>query len=572
MDNVRRSVQRTINDLKAAILNAVSTDPEAQKVLEERLNNILHLWLSYFPETQMPSSISLEKTGKEPLFTETKIREVSDRGYRHGSIYLPLTFNPHKQKLLAIHSVLTRIIETRLVDHKISSEIAFALLWDLTRDNVLLKQWRKEFPNRRSEHNPSISLGLADYLNSLDKIKNIEGKKTFFFDPFFELFLFYKRLPPDQAELLPYWSVRVRFNELTFNMYKVLKTLCNSGNLSLQELSKRTGLSRQTISKIRRFLVQSFILQERTFFFPNKIGLGNFFLIWRSPTSILNTGLFQKIPNVRSLKYFRGFDNVFLLNFLYPLGEKAETHMRIWSKNLVPRNVDPIGAENEVQINGQPLFAIEREQFRFENLNIDLYDFSRKVWFFENSPAEITFPEPKELPITKIEDREAVKTLLQEIDLDEEKRAEIKIGRSRARTIKKSLIDSGILEKRHVIAPLPDFVQYLILFQTDVDLYKSFISHVAANLPISRVYFLDSVTPYSWTRGRAYGLAIVFIPRNVLNIVLKKTLNIIPHARFVTLPSSLGTSGKVDLIATENGWNAPKLPEINFIQSNETWF
>ena len=185
---------------------------------------------------------------------------------------------------------------------------------------------------------------------------------------------------------------------------------------------------------------------------------------------------------------------------------------------------------------------------------------------------EISFPEPGHVPPMKKEDREAVKALLQEIDLDEENRAKINIGRNRARAIEKSLIHNQILEKRYVTAPLPEFVQYMILFQTDLGLYNSFISQVAANLPISRVYFLESVVPYSWTRGRSYGLAVVFIPRNVLNIVLKKTLNIIPHARLITLPSSVGTSGKVDLEATKTGWKAPKLPEINFIQSDESWF
>lgn len=466
-------------------------------------------------------------------------------------------FAREKLGLLLMHEFYFILFSDKF-DENIASDVAFAIIWDEIKDKST-KKWL--FTIWHSMHPPfRVTPNLVYYLAGYVKVisENEKGKyRNLFLLKYFEIDT--EKLSP----VFPYQVAIPTLADFSKNDLKVMRAIINNNTIRQKVLILNTKLGKTTISKSVNRLLHSFILRERVNYYPTALGWVSIFGLIHIDR--MNSELIYhfKYPWTRLITVFKGFSDFIYLNFYIPDTNYAKEQFGKWLNQSFSDNLtDGL----LIKVLSEPIFGIEKEKYRLNIQNPELYDKSKEKWLLGKiNKFKIATPEKHygEIKWNKLKRKIALEMMKKPYTKNDIFKV---LGGNRNKLIEiiNQIEESKIVQLQYVMPFFDDLISVLVIYRGM--LYNDFIQNIASIVPLSINYVFEQTRGSSFKNdSNLIGLSFLSIPNMYIKQIQSQVLDLDSHAQFGLFPLNISTAVNFDIKPTHSGWKFIKIPRITFV-------
>lgn len=464
-------------------------------------------------------------------------------------------FNPELLRLFLIHELYFQVLSFRL-EGPMASDVAMAILWDRHcsnnwKDNIF-RYWRMMHPPFKFQQTHEYF--LADFVSTIHrKSPGLYSENM--------ITQFLKKI--DEGKILsinyPYSTYMPTLQDLSTNEFNVLKTMIKFNSHNQKLLSEQSGLSRTTISKSISTLSHTFLLRRRVSFSPKKMGFISIFgIINSSRNKGENVSKFD-YPLTKTITQFRGSEDISYINFYMPDNIYARDHLYDWLKHGMDyyfKTGDHYPDGLKIQCRSEPVFGIEKEEFRVNIQRPELYDQEERRWRvgegFPVSRADTTIdlewtPEKREVALKMIERPYSKEDIFKFFGGN----------RNKIFHIIAELEDKGVISQDYVTPFFSDLTRVMLVY--NADRWDEFMETVISTLPLSVNYVIERIGDEKLT-----GISFLSIPNDQVTRIFSSVELFDKTAMFNLFPKNIENTPNIKVKPRQNGWKFIKLPTVLF--------
>lgn len=464
-------------------------------------------------------------------------------------------FNPELLRLFLIHELYFQVLSFRL-EGPMASDVAMAILWDRHcsnnwKDNIF-RYWRMMHPPFKYQQTHEYF--LAEFVFTIHrKSPGLYSENM--------ITQFLKKI--DEGKILsinyPYSTYMPTLQDLSTNEFNVLKTMIKFNSHNQKLLSEQSGLSRTTISKSISTLSHTFLLRRRVSFSPKKMGFISIFgIINSSRNKGENVSKFD-YPLTKTITQFRGSEDISYINFYMPDNIYARDHLYDWLKHGMDyyfKTGDHYPDGLKIQCRSEPVFGIEKEEFRVNIQRPELYDQEERRWRvgegFPVSRADTTI----DLEWTQ-EKREVALKMIERPYSKEDIFKFFGGNRNKIFHIIAELEDKGVISQDYVTPFFSDLTRVMLVY--NADRWDEFMETVISTLPLSVNYVIERIGDEQLT-----GISFLSIPNDQVTRIFSSVELFDKTAMFNLFPKNIENTPNIKVKPRQNGWKFIKLPTVLF--------